>query len=245
MKKALELISTILIYLLTAVAICMMIFTVISVTTFDRNDRSIFGYRMYVVLSDSMSATDFKAGDLIFVKKTDPKTLKEGDIIAYIAQDSENYGETVTHKIRRITTDEAGNPGFITYGTTTGIDDPMVVTWQYILGKYRMVLPKVGIFFSYLKTVPGYLLFILLPFLLLILFQGMNCIRLFREYRKEQMTDILSERERLREEKEANERMFRELLEIREQIENMTQEQDWSEDVKRIVSEELEEVGVR
>ena len=181
MKRARKVAFTVLVNLLAAVAVCMMIFTVISVTTFDRNDRSIFGYRMYVVLSDSMSATDFKAGDLIFVKETDPQTLKEGDIIAYLSRDSDNYGATVTHKIRRAATDEDGNPGFVTYGTTTGIDDPMVVTWQYILGQYRMRLPGVGKFFSYLKTVPGYLLCILLPFMILILFQGTSCVRLFQE----------------------------------------------------------------
>ena len=165
--------------------------------------------------------------------------------ISYISQDSENYGATVTHKIRSATTDKEGNSGFITYGTTTGIDDPVVVTWQYILGQYRMRLPGVGTFFSYLKTVPGYLLFILLPFLILILAQGMKCVRLFREYRAEQMAGIQAEREKLRQEKAVNERMLRELEEMREQIESMTQKPDWPEEVKRIVSEELEEVGAR
>ena len=48
----------------------------------DRNDRALFGYKMYIVRSDSMSATDFKAGDLILVRSVDPATLQEGDIIA-------------------------------------------------------------------------------------------------------------------------------------------------------------------
>lgn len=218
MKKVWNMTGNVLIGLLALAAVSVMIFTCVSVTTFDRNDRSLFGYKMYVVLSDSMSATDFKAGDLIFVKETDPQTLKEGDIIAYVSQDSENYGVTVTHKIRRATTDEEGNPGFITYGTTTGIDDPKVVTWQYILGQYRKKLPGVGALFNYLKTVPGYCLFILLPFMILILVQGVNCARLFREYRAEQMADIQAEREKLKREKEANERMLRELEAMRQQI---------------------------
>ena len=56
----------------------MMVFTIVSVTTFDRNDRALFGYKMYIVRSDSMSATDFKAGDLILVRSVDPATLQEG-----------------------------------------------------------------------------------------------------------------------------------------------------------------------
>lgn len=243
MKKAWSVTGNIVVGLLAVLAICMMIFTVVSVNTFDRSDRSIFGYRMMVVLSDSMSATDFKAGDLIFVKQTDPRELKVGDVISYIAQSPENYGATVTHKIRRATTDEEGNPGFITYGTTTGMDDPQVVTWQNVLGKYQAKLPGVGTFFSFLRTVPGYLLLILLPFLILILYQGAGCVRAFREYREEQMAGIASEREKLREEKEVNERMLKELAEMRRQIESMTKEQNWPEDVNQIIFQELDEVA--
>lgn len=84
-----------------------------------------------------MSKTDFDAGDLVLVKEVkDYSTLKEGDIISYISQNTENYGEVVTHKIRRITTDVSGEPGFITYGTTTivfgGLDaDPVKRQEQY------------------------------------------------------------------------------------------------------------------
>ena len=109
-------------------AVLMTIFTIISVNTFNRNDRQIMGYKLYIVNSDSMSATDFNAGDLIMVKEVDPETLEEGDIISYISQDNDSFGETITHKIRKKTTDARGNPGFVTYGTTTGVDDETIVT---------------------------------------------------------------------------------------------------------------------
>ena len=118
MKKALSIVKTIVVILLVIVAVGMMIFTIVSAATFDRNDRDLFGYKAFIVLSDSMSATDFDAGDLVIVKEVDPATLKEGDIISYTSQNSSNYGEIVTHKIRRLTTDANGEPGFVTYGTT-------------------------------------------------------------------------------------------------------------------------------
>ena len=114
MRKALNVIKNIFVWLMVALAVCMMIFTVVSVNTFDRADRSLFGYKAFIVLSDSMSKTDFAAGDLVLVKEVDPSTLKEGDIIAYSSQNTSNYGETVTHKIRKLTTDASGEPGFIT-----------------------------------------------------------------------------------------------------------------------------------
>ena len=81
MKKALSIVKTIVVILLVIVAVGMMIFTIVSAATFDRNDRDLFGYKAFIVLSDSMSATDFDAGDLVIVKEVDPATLKEGDII--------------------------------------------------------------------------------------------------------------------------------------------------------------------
>ena len=36
-------------------------------------DRSLFGYKAFIVLSDSMKATDFDAGDLVLVKEVDPR----------------------------------------------------------------------------------------------------------------------------------------------------------------------------
>lgn len=224
MKKAWNMISNVFVFLIAALAVCMVIFTVFSVNTFDRNDRSIFGYRLLVVLSDSMSATDFKAGDLIFVKETEPQTLESGDIIAYSSQSTENFGQTVAHKIRRTATDEEGNPGFITYGTTTGVDDDEVVTWPHILGKYRMRLPGVGRFFAFLKTVPGYMIFILLPFLLLLLFQGVHCVKLFREYQEEEMKDIRNERERLKQEREATRRLKEELDHLKAKLKTEAKE---------------------
>jgi dipeptidyl aminopeptidase/acylaminoacyl peptidase len=97
-----------------AVAILMMVFTVVSVSTFDRSDRNLFGYRAYIVKTDSMSATDFSAGDLIFTKYTDPTQLQVGDIITFISQDSDSFGQVITHKIRAKVVDAEGNNGFIT-----------------------------------------------------------------------------------------------------------------------------------
>ena len=218
MKKLWKIISTIMVWMVVLVAVFMMVFTIVSVNTFDRNDRSIFGTRMYIVLSDSMSATDFDAGDLVLIKEVDPTTLQEGDIIAYQSQNAENYGQTVTHKIRTKTVDANGNPGFITYGTTNDVDDETVVTYPFILGKYQSHLPKVGTFFQFLKTPQGYIVCIFVPFMLLILYQGINCIKLFRRYKGEQVAEMNAEKARIEEERAQNAKMMEELLALKAQL---------------------------
>ena len=218
MKKAWEIVSTVFVWILVVVAVAMMIFTVVSVNTFNRNDRSLFGYKAYVVLSDSMSATDFNAGDLIMVKEVDPTTLVPGDIIAYTSQDTDNYGATITHKIRALTTSPEGYPGFITYGTTTNVDDEQVVTYPFVLGKYEFRLAKVGTFFQFLKTTQGYIVCILIPFLLLILYQGLNCVKIFRMYKAEQMAELQAEKDALEEQRKQSEAMMAQLLEMKNQM---------------------------
>lgn len=217
--KARNLIRNIVVWLFVAIAVLMMVFTMISVATFDRTDRSLFGMKAFIVLSDSMSRTDFSAGDLVFVKEVDPATLAEGDIISYISQNTANYGETVTHKIRRVTTDAKGNPGFVTYGTTTDTDDETIVTYPFVIGKYKGHIPKIGRFFQFLKTTPGYIVCILIPFLVLILFEGAQCIRLFRKYKAEQQAALNAEREKLEADKAETARMLEELRAMQAKLE--------------------------
>ncbi len=242
MKKTLNVIKAILTWTLIVVAVGMMIFTVVSVNTFDRNDRSLFGYKAYIVLTDSMSSTNgdtskgyFNAGDLVLAKEVDPSTLKEGDIISFISTNTESYGKTLTHMIKERTYDAEGNPGFVTYGTATGSEDANVVTFPFVLGKYETKLSGVGNFFLFLKTTPGYIACIFLPFLILIIIQGLNSIRLFKKYKQEQLAEleaarakeleeIETERRRLVEERQKSEEMMAELLRMKELMKDMNLE---------------------
>ena len=219
MKKAWNVIRKIIVWAIVVFSLGMMAFTIISVTTFDRADRSVFGYSAFIVLSDSMKATDFDAGDLVIIKQTDPSTLKEGDIISFQSPDETNYGEIVTHKIREITTDDEGHPGFITYGTTTNSNDQGIVTYNLVLGKYQGHIPKVGTFFNFLKSVPGYFICIFTPFFILILVQARNSIKLFRKYKKEQMEEIQAEKKSLEEERIKSQEMMEQLMKMQQAME--------------------------
>lgn len=216
--KVLNVLKNVFTWLLVAAAVCMMVFTVVSVTTFDRNDRDLFGYKAFICRSDSMKATDFASGDLVFVKEVSPTTIAIGDIISYRSEAPDTFGETFTHKVRSLITDENGQPCFITYGTTTGVDDELPVKYTQFQGRYVFDIPKLGTFFSFLKTTPGYFICIFLPFMLLFLMQGLNTVKLFRKYKKEQMDEMKAEREALEAERQKSEAMMAELLELKKQI---------------------------
>ena len=219
MKKTLDVMKKVFVWLVVIFAVLMMIFTVISVTTFNKNDRQLFGYKMYIVNSDSMAATDFDAGSLIFVKEVDPSTLQEGDIITFMSQNTSSFGETITHKIRTLTYDAEGNPGFITYGTTTDTNDETIVTYPYVLGQYQSNIPGLGTFFNFVKSTPGYFICIFTPFMLIIVIEAVKFFRTFRQYRREQQDEIQAEREKLEEERSNNEKLLEELKLLKQQLE--------------------------
>lgn len=202
------------------IAVCMMVFTFVSVNTFNRQDRNLLGYKAFIVLSDSMKATDFDAGDLVITKNVDPTTLKEGDIIAYVSNDTSNYGEVVTHKIRTVNFDNT----FTTYGTTTDTDDELPVDYSQVIGKYQFAIPMVGTFFNFLKTTPGYICCIFVPFLVLIILQGLQTIKLFKQYKKEQKRELEKEKKALQEEREQSRLMMNEILAMKHQMELERQE---------------------
>lgn len=228
-KKILNISLKVLTWLLIAFTVFMMIFTVVTVTTVDKNDRSIFGVKFYIVQTDSMSLSEnnkdmdvhFNAGDIVIIKNVeDPKSLQAGDVIAFMSTNSVSYGETVTHMIREVKKTEDGKVlGYVTYGTNTGVNDEALVEPEYVLGVYTGKLPGVGNFFAFVKSTPGYIVCILVPFLLLILYNGVNVIRLFRKYRREQMEAMQAERDKIDAERAENQRMMQELLVLKAQLE--------------------------
>lgn len=227
-------------WILVAFTVFIMLFTIITVTTVDKNDRSIFGHKFYIVQTDSMSKSEnnadmdvhFNAGDIVIIKNLDDKEkhqLKAGDVISFMSTNADSYGETITHMIYEVKTTDGKFEGYTTYGTNTGAIDSATVTPEYILGKYTGKLPGVGNFFAFVKSTPGYIVCILIPFLLLILYNGTSVIRLFRKYKKEQTEALDAEKKQIEEERAENQRMMAELLELKAQLTKQAEEKSSTE----------------
>ena len=182
-KKALKITGNV---LTVAVAILVVIMTVLTVFSmvFNRDGTaSVFGVQAYVVQSDSMTP-EFAAGDVIFSEEVNPEELVAGDIITFISRDSASYGQTITHCIRKVTTHN-GELAFITYGIATGVDDGTPAAASDVLGRYAFRIAGLGSFFEFLKSVPGYIVCILLPFLVIIGLQVANIVSAVRAARTE------------------------------------------------------------
>lgn len=227
MKRFFSAAGQVLSVLLLLFSVGILVFAIISVRTVGQQ-RSLFGYRAYTVLSDSMSDI-FEAGDVVISKSVDPATLEVGDIITFSSIDPESFGQVFTHKIREITTYE-GEQAFVTYGTTTGSDDSYPVPFSNVMGVYVRSVPNLGEFFQFFKTPKGYIFVVLIPFLLLILVQLIHFLKLLKEYRKEKNEAANRSTQHIEQQLQEAERMRAELEELRAQLGAQKENQEQTEE---------------
>ncbi len=161
-------------------AIIMSTICIFATFSSEQNGKEIFGVKMLIVASDSMSKSPlseneevfFNSGDIVIIKKVDDtKSFNVGDVITFVSYNSDSYGKTLTHKIRQVKYNSNNVViGYETYGINTGVSDQAIVTPNTILGVYVNKIPNLGRIFAYLKTPSGYYLSILTPAMLLIIF---------------------------------------------------------------------------
>ena len=155
--------------------------TYVSFTTTSGNVPSVFGLRMYSVQTKSMEDTLMK-GDLVISKAVkNPKDLKHKDIITYWTIID---GERVlnTHRIVGISEVSAGSLAFTTKGDNNTTADSQYVHQKDVVGKYAFRIAGVGKVFDYLQTSTGFLLVVVIPVLIFLLYQLIVFFRVLFEY---------------------------------------------------------------
>ena len=128
----------------------------------------IIGLTPFVVLSGSMEPT-YHTGSLIYVKKVDPLTLEEGQVITYmISEDT-----VVTHRMVGIVPDEE-DPSVIrfrTKGDANDVEDGTLVHYKNVIGTPVFTIPYVGYLSDYLTNPPGmYIGIMVLGIVILLMF---------------------------------------------------------------------------
>lgn len=111
--------------IITAAAVVFVAFNIIS------------GAKGYAVITDSMSPV-FNRGDVVFVKKADFDSIREGDIVTVEFQDGSGY---FTHRIISIDYD-AGM--FRTKGDANESEDPQPSAAEQIIGRVWYSVPLLG-----------------------------------------------------------------------------------------------------
>lgn len=139
---------------------------------------TVAGFHTYIVLSGSMNPT-FDTGSLVIVKPTPAEKVKEGDIITF--RGAGNSEGLTSHRVVAIN-DKSEGLTFTTKGDANEVLDPMPIEAEKLVGTIILAAPYLGYIMDFMRTKQGMLVFILLPAILLILYE---LIKLFRGIKKE------------------------------------------------------------
>lgn len=146
--------------------LCLILIFFILLNIFSMNNKSLFGFRIYRVISGSMQPA-LQIGDVIIVKKSN--NYSERDIITY-----SNGLTTITHRIIAINNDEV-----ITKGDANEVDDKPINKEQ-IIGKFFFRISNFSLFSIILSKNVIYLIMIFLLVLIFLLVIGDRIIKNLR-----------------------------------------------------------------
>lgn len=187
-KKAAEILFSVVLW---AVILMAALFTFTTLATRNNNQvASVAGFTPLSVASDSMFPT-FRAGDLIFIRKCEPASLKVGDIITFHAIINNEYALN-THRIAEIQ-EQNGARCYTTKGDNNAIADTHIISDGDIVGRYVGKLPGFGKIVDFLSGSMGFLLVIVLPLLVFFVYQVYHLITVSIELKKALAVESIQE----------------------------------------------------
>ena len=108
-------------------------------------------YKVFLVQSGSMTPT-LNTGDVVFIKPV--SQYRPNDIITFNSH--QNF--TVTHRLIK---ENSGS--FTTKGDANSVTDQNTINTSDIIGKVFFIIPKIGYFIMFVKSLPGLIILIFIP----------------------------------------------------------------------------------
>ena len=138
-RKTWNIISTVLVALVVLLALLLV-------------GARLFGLQVFTVLSGSMEPT-YHTGSLIYVKKVDPYTIQDGQVITFMLDED----TIATHRVVGIVPDEedASVIRFRTKGDANETEDGGLVHYKNVIGTPVFTIPYLGFVANYIQHPPG------------------------------------------------------------------------------------------
>ena len=174
MRKFFKIFLSLLTAIICVASAFVLIFSIVSMKS--NNLPMIFDRAIVNVASQSMEPI-YKKGDVLIIKKTDINNLKVDDVITFVSSDPTIEGMLNTHRIYAIE-ENNGKKLFLTKGDNNPDVDKYKVESEDIVGKVQTKIPYVGNIISYLQNTKSvYFIVIILPLLVIMLFEVRNVIK--------------------------------------------------------------------
>ena len=121
------------------VAIVVIFNLILLVQKIQNKPASIFGYKVFVVISGSMEP-NIHVGDIVITKNVDEENIKIGDVITF---NNDKY--TITHRVIDIIQDD--EIFYKTKGDHNSVADKDLIKYNNIEGDCKFRIEKIGVIF--------------------------------------------------------------------------------------------------
>lgn len=158
MKKFLSFLVNVILVLCIVLAVVTMI--TVGINAQKGKVTTVGGLTMMIVQTGSMEP-EYPVGCMVLAQKTDPRSLKEGDVISFYSSDPDLNEMVVTHRITKVNYD--GRLTFTTKGDANVLEDKYpaksddligkVIIKSKFLGKIQNIREKPATFF-FILVVP-------------------------------------------------------------------------------------------
>lgn len=184
-KKILKIVFKIIYQL--AIIFCVILTIIIVLQKVTNNNKTIFGYRIFRVVTGSMEP-EYDIGQVVISKEVEPKDIKIGDDIVYLGTYGDYNGKIIMHEVIGVDIDENNNYNFHAKGLhNASVEDPQIKASQI----YGVVKIKSGILtVLYRLATSIYSAFIIITILVLNVFisfksSNKNKIQALEEYNED------------------------------------------------------------
>lgn len=135
LKKILKQIFSLVRFFVTFVILA--IVAIILVQRISNNTKTVLGFRIFNVVTESM-VPKYNVGDVLLVKAKEAKTIQVGEDIAYQGMERDYANKVITHQVIKIEANENGELIYHTKGIANEDEDPTIKGNQI----YGVVLTK-------------------------------------------------------------------------------------------------------
>ena len=134
---------------------------------------------IFTIVSPSMEPNINVYDVIINTKVSSEDDLDVGDIITFYSDAIDTGGYTITHRITEIVETEEGRI-FFTKGDNNQEEDNGYITFDNIVGKKFIRIPKLGRLQMFISSKTGWFLIILIPAILIILIDVVKIVKVLR-----------------------------------------------------------------
>lgn len=140
-----------------------LVYYIISVQVHSKDENYVPGFSIYTIVSPSMTPNINVYDVVVNIRVKQPEDIEVGDIITFKSQAATSEGMTITHRVISVDQLPDGTYEYMTQGDNNPEPDNSYVTFENIIGKEIVTIPKLGKVQFLIANKKSWLFLLLIP----------------------------------------------------------------------------------